>query len=105
MNTLKISDIPTLDRWTEVGVTEDDNALNGYINSLKDRISELVLLEDDNAPSGDHEPSREYVALNKSCRLLAAALVESHVFARRLVVAARRVVVFEQHQFANPVFQ
>ncbi len=90
MNTLKISDIPTLDRWTEVGVTEDDNALNGYINSLKDRISELVLLEDDNAPSGDHEPSREYVALNKSCRLLACLLsdlknIRSEVKAARLI--------------------
>ena len=90
MNTLKISDIPTLDRWTEVGMNENDNALNGYINSLKDRISELVLLEDDNAPFGDSEPSKEYVTLNKSCRLLACLLsdlknIRSEVKAARLV--------------------
>lgn len=74
MSTLKIIDIPTLARWTEVGVNENDNALNGYINSLKDSISELVWLEDNNAPCGNHEPSPEYVALNKSCRLLANLL-------------------------------
>ena len=90
MNTLKISDIPTLSRWTEVGVTENDNALNCYINSLKDRISELVLLEDDNAPIGSQEPSMEYVALNKSCRLLANLLsdlknIRSEVKAARLI--------------------
>lgn len=90
MSTLKISDIPTLARWTEVGVNENDNALNGYINSLKDRIRELVLLEDDNAPCGNHEPSPEYVALNKSCRLLANLLsdlknIRSEVKAARLI--------------------
>ena len=90
MNTLKLSDIPTLDLWTEVGVNEDDNALNDYINSLKDRISELVLLEDNNAPCGDYEPSKEYVALNKSCRLLACLLsdlknIRSEVKAARLI--------------------
>ena len=90
MNTLKISDIPTFDRWTEVGMNENDNALNGYINSLKDSISELVLLEDDNAPFGDSEPSAEYVALNKSCRLLANLLsdlknIRSEVKAARLI--------------------
>lgn len=90
MSTLKISDIPTLARWTEVGVNENDNALSGYINSLKDRISELVWLEDNNAPCGDKEPSREYVALNKSCRLLANLLsdlksIRSEVKAARLI--------------------
>ena len=90
MNTLKISDIPTLARWTEVGVNENDNALNGYINSLKDSISELVWLEDNNAPYGNHEPSKEYVTLNKSCRLLACLLsdlknIRSEVKAARLI--------------------
>lgn len=90
MNTLKISDIPTLARWTEVGVNENDNALNGYINSLKDSISELVWLEDNNAPFGNQEPSAEYVALNKSCRLLANLLsdlknIRSEVKAARLI--------------------
>lgn len=90
MSTLKISDIPTLARWTEAGVNENDNALNGYINSLKDSISGLVWLEDNNAPFGDHEPSTEYVALNKSCRLLANLLfdlknIRSEVKAARLI--------------------
>lgn len=90
MSTLKISDIPTLARWTEVGVNENDNALSSYINSLKDRISELVLIEDDFAPFGNHEPSTEYVALNKSCRLLANLLsdlknIRSEVKAARLI--------------------
>ena len=90
MNPLKISDIPTLDRWTEVGMNENDNALNGYINSLKDRISELVLIEDDFAPCGARESSMEYTALNKSCRLLANLLsdlknIRSEVKAARLI--------------------
>lgn len=90
MSTLKISDIPTFDRWTEVGVDETDNALNGYINSLKDSISELVLLQDDYAPRGDKEPSQGYTALNKSCRLLANLLsdlknIRSEVKAARLI--------------------
>lgn len=90
MSTLKISDIPTLARWTEVGVNENDNALNGYINSLKDRISELVLIEDDFAPCGARESSMEYTALNKSCRLLANLLsdlknIRSEVKAARLI--------------------
>ena len=90
MNTLKINDIPTFDRWTEVGVDENDNTLNGYINSLKDSISELVWLEDNNAPWGNHDPSPEYVALNKSCRLLANLLsdlknIRSEVKAARLI--------------------
>ena len=75
MRALTISDIPTFARWIEVGVKEDDNLLNGYINLLKDIISELVLLEDDYAPCGnDGEPSQEYVTVNKSCRLLACML-------------------------------
>lgn len=90
MNTLNISDIPTLARWTEVGVNENDNALNGYIDSLKDRISELVLLQDDYAPCGDKEPPQGYIALNKSCRLLANLLsdmkhIRSEVKAARLI--------------------
>ena len=90
MNTLKISDIPTLARWTEVGVSEDDNSLNGYINSLKDTISELVLIEDNNTPFGDREPSQEYIIINKSCRLLANMLsdlknIRSEVKAARLI--------------------
>jgi len=90
MNTLKISDIPTLARWTEVGVNENDNALSGYINSLKDSISELVWLEDNNAPFGNHEPSAEYVALNKSCRLMANLLSDLKNI-RREVKAARLI--------------
>jgi hypothetical protein len=90
MSTLKISDIPTLARWTEVGVTEDDNSLNGYINSLKDTISELVLIEDDNAPFGDRAPSREYTIINKSCRLLANLLSDLKSI-RREVHTARLI--------------
>ena len=68
---LKIEDIPTLARWTEVGVSEDDNSLNGYIKDLQTRISELVKIEDDFAPLPGDEQSEEYTIINQSCRLMA----------------------------------
>ncbi len=88
--TMRIEDIPTLARWTEVGVSEDDNSLNGYINSLKDLISEMVLLEDDYAPRGNSDPPHGYVTINKGCRLLACMLsdlknIRSEVKAARLI--------------------
>lgn len=74
MSIMKVSDIPTFARWTEIGVTENDNALNGYIKDLTDMISELVVIEDDFAPSGCGESSDEYITINKSCRLMALLL-------------------------------
>jgi hypothetical protein len=61
-NSIRIADIPTLARWTEEGVNENDNALSGYINTLQKRISELVLVEDYLAPRCDEKPSEEYEA-------------------------------------------
>lgn len=76
MNTLKISDIPTLARWTEVGMTEDDNSLNVYIKELQVRISELVTVEDNFAPLPGEGQSKEYTIINKSCRLMASLCSE-----------------------------
>ena len=87
MSTLKISDIPTLARWTEVGVTENDNSLNRYIDSLKDTIGELVWLEDNNTPLKGEEPSREYTIINKSCRLLANMLSDIKAIRREVRTA------------------
>lgn len=68
---LRIEDIPTLARWTEVGVTEDDNSLNGYIKGLQSQISELVTVEDYFASPQGEDQSNEYTIINKSCRLMA----------------------------------
>ncbi len=72
--TISEATTPTLARWIEIGVTEDDNALNGYIKALKDHISELVLVEDEYAPRKGEEPSEQYIAINQTCRSMALLL-------------------------------
>ncbi len=72
--TISEATTPTLARWIEIGVDEDDNALNGYIHGLKDRISELTLVEDEYAPRPGEEASEQYLAINQSCRHMALLL-------------------------------
>lgn len=87
MSAIKISDLPTLARWTEIGVAEDDNTLHGFINDLRDNISSLVLLEDDYAPARGEEPSREYQIINQSCRTMALLLADLKAIRREVHTA------------------
>lgn len=87
MKKISIDDVPTLARWTEVGVDENDNALNGHINTLRECISDLVAVEDDLAPTCGREPSEGYKAVNHSCRLMALILSDLKAIRREVHTA------------------
>ena len=87
--TISTAVTPTLARWIEIGVDEDDNALNGHIRELKERISELVAVEDEYAPRPGEEPSEQYTAINQSCRSMALLLSDLKAI-RAEVYRARR---------------
>lgn len=88
MSGAQISDIPTLARWTEVGVDENDNALNGHINTLQRDIAEMTYVEATLAPWGDEKPTKEYTAVNSCCRSMALLLSDLQDI-RKEVMAAR----------------
>lgn len=88
MSSTQISDIPTLARWTEAGVDENDNDLNGHINTLQRDIAEMTYVEATLAPWGDEKPTKEYMAVNSCCRSMALLLSDLKDI-RKEVMAAR----------------
>lgn len=73
-STLKVSDIPTFDKWIEKTKMTNDNMISAHINELQSRIGELVCLEDELAPIKGELPSEQYTVVNAACRTMALIL-------------------------------
>lgn len=67
---------PTLAKWVEETEMKDDNRISGYINTMRDLITDLVYVADNLKPWPSEPASKDYDTVDQAARLMANLLFD-----------------------------
>ena len=90
MNNLKISDIPTLAKWTEESPLPNDSLIDAFINDLSEGVCELAWVSATHPHISDDSPREDKIIVSATQRM---ALILGDLKKIRDEVEARRKAV------------